>query len=114
MRDLIEVYEKEVWSAEGEISEDKIARSARAEQLAEKERVFVHRRKKLIRTRLTEVGLSPQNLGVILGHSNELYFSELINGIRPLSFQDLVKISKFLKMDIIDLLPPSVPEMAEK
>ena len=109
LRDLMEAYENEAWSSNSEISEDKLKESDWAERIAEKERVFIHNRKKLIKSKLKELSLSQQEFGVILGHDSKSYMSELMNGVRPFSLKDLVVISQLLKIDLTDLVPTFLP-----
>jgi len=110
LRDLIEAYENKTWTADAEISEDKLKESDWAEQTAEKERVFIHNRKKLIKTKLKELDLSQQDFGIILGHSSKSYMSELMNGVSPFSLKDLVVISQLLKIELTDLVPTFLPQ----
>jgi transcriptional regulator with XRE-family HTH domain len=110
LRDLIEAYESKTWSPDAEISEDKLKESDWAEQTAEKERLFIHNRKKLIKSRLKELDLSQQDFGVILGHTSKSYMSELMNGVSPFSLKDLVVISQLLKIELTDLVPTFLPQ----
>ena len=50
LRDLIEVWENNQWSSDSVITEEKIQESDLAEIIAEKERLFFERRKKMINT----------------------------------------------------------------
>ena len=52
LRDLIEEYENKNWSADSNISDKKLRESDVAELIAEKERLFILRRKELIRKKL--------------------------------------------------------------
>lgn len=110
LRDLIEAYEKKTWTADAEITETKLKESDWAEQTAEKERVFIQNRKKLIKSKLKKLNLSQQDFGVILGHTSKSYMSELMNGVSPFSLKDLVVISQLLKIDLTDLVPTFLPE----
>lgn len=110
LRDLIEAYENNTWTADAEITEDKLKESDWAEQTAEKERVFIQNRKKLIKSKLKKLDLSQQDFGVILGHTSKSYMSELMNGVSPFSLKDLVVISQLLKIDLTDLVPTFLPE----
>lgn len=110
LRDLIEAYENKTWSPDAKISEDKLNESDWAEQTAEKERVFIHNRKKLIKSKLKELDLSQQDFGVILGHTSKSYMSELMNGVSPFSLKDLVVISQLLKIELTDLVPTFLPQ----
>ena len=106
LRDLIEAYEKKHWSSDAEVSEEVIRESDLAEKIAETERQFIERRKALIRHKIKDIDLSQQELGVILGHHNKSYISELMNGISPFSLRDLIIINRLLKIDMDDLIPP--------
>lgn len=110
LRDLIEAYESKTWAPDAEISEDKLKESDWAEQTAEKERVFIHNRKKLIKSKLKELDLSQQDFGIILGHTSKSYMSELMNGVCPFSLKDLVVISQLLKIELNSLVPTFLPQ----
>ena len=105
LRDLIQDWENKHWSSESVITEEKIQESDYAEFIAEKERLFIERRKKLIKAKLKSLNLTQQDLGTILGHNNKSYMSELINGINPLSLKDLIVINRLLKIDLSLLVP---------
>lgn len=110
LRDLIEQYENENWSAESIISERKMRESDEAELIAEKERLFTQRRKKLIREKLKSLNLTQQDFGKILGHQSKTYVSELVNGVSPFTLKDLIVINRILKIDLADLLPTFLPQ----
>lgn len=105
LRDLIAKYEAENWSSDSAISEDQIHESDLAELIAEKERVFIEKRKDLIKSKLKRFELNQQEFGLILGHQNKSYISELINGVRSFSLKDLIIINRILKIDLVDLIP---------
>lgn len=105
LRDLIEQYENQNWSAESNISDKKLRESDVAALIAEKERLFIQRRKELIRKKLKNLNLTQQDFGKVLGHQSKSYMSELINGISPFSLKDLIVINKILKIDLSDLVP---------
>lgn len=75
LRDLIEQYENHNWSTESKISDKKILKSDIAELIAEKERLFIQRRKELIRKKLKNLNLTQQDFGKILGHQSKSYMS---------------------------------------
>ena len=52
---------------------------------------------------MKEAGLNQSDLAKILGHRKG-YMSELINGLRPLSKEDIVIISRLLKIKLDDLV----------
>lgn len=110
LRDLIEQYENENWSAESKISDKKLGESDLAELVAEKERLFIQRRKELIRKKLKNLNLTQQDFGKVLGHQSKSYMSELINGVSPFSLKDLIVINRILKIDLIDLVPTFLPQ----
>lgn len=105
LRDLIEEYEKLNWAANLKISKKKLRESDLAEQVAEKERLFIYNRKELIKSNLKKLNLSQQDFGAILGHQSKSYMSELMCGVSPFSLKDLVIISRLLKIELADLVP---------
>lgn len=105
LRDLIELYENQNWSNDSKISDEKLRESDIAELIAEKERLFIQRRKELIRKKLKELNLSQQDFGKILGHNSKSYISELMNGVSSFSLKDLIVINRLLKIDLTDLVP---------
>jgi len=110
LRDLIEQYENQNWSADANISDKKIRESDIAELIAEKERLFIQRRKELIRKKIKDLNLTQQDFGKILGHQSKSYTSELINGVSPFSLKDLIVINRILKIDLTDLVPTFLPQ----
>lgn len=110
LRDLIEQYENQNWSSDSKISDKKLFESDIAELIAEKERLFIQRRKELIRKKLKNLNLTQQDFGKILDHPNKSYISELINGVSPFSLKDLIVINQLLKIDLTDLIPTFLPQ----
>src|SRR5690554_2266773 len=110
LRDLIEQYENQNWSADANISDKKIRESDIAELIAEKERLFIQRRKELIRKKIKDLNLTQQDFGKILGHQSKSYTSELINGVSFFSLKDLIVINRILKIDLTDLVPTFLPQ----
>ncbi len=110
LRDLIEQYEDKNWSAESNISDKKLRESDIAELIAEKERLFIQRRKELIRKKLKNLNLTQQDFGKILGHRSKSYMSELMNGVSPFSLKDLIVINRLLKINLSDLVPTFLPQ----
>lgn len=104
LRDLIKNYEKDNWSDEDRLSKDQIKESDLAETLVEAENMFSQKRKELIKMKLKEAGLNQNDLAKILGHRKG-YMSELINGLRPFSKDDLVVINRLFKIKFEDLIP---------
>ena len=98
LRDLIEQYEDQHWSADSKISDKKLHESDLAELIAEKERQFIQHRKEIIRKKLKSVNLTQQDFGKILGHRSKTYISELMNGISPFSMRDIIIINRLLKI----------------
>jgi hypothetical protein len=103
LRAIIKEYEKANWSADSIISDKKIKESDTVELIAEQERKFLENRKKIIKSKLTELGINQQDLGLILGHSKS-YISELINGINPFNLKDLIIIHKLFGIKLEDLI----------
>ncbi|MBT0813127.1 helix-turn-helix transcriptional regulator [Litoribacter ruber] len=106
LRDLIAMYEKETW-ADQEVNISKIEASDKAEELVQKENLFIENRKKLIKQKLQKHSLTQQQLGQILGH-HKSYISELMNGISPFSMKDLIIIHNLLKIKLSDLIPTAL------
>jgi transcriptional regulator with XRE-family HTH domain len=104
---LISKYEQEHWSDESSITEEQVKESDKAEALVRAENQFNHKRKEQIRRRLKDVGLNQTDLAKILGHRKG-YMSELINGLRPFSKEDIVIINRLLKIRFEDLVPPFI------
>lgn len=104
LRDLIKNYEKNNWLKKDSLSKDQIKESDLAEALVAAENEFCQRRKELIKTKLKETGLNQNDLAKILGHRKG-YMSELINGLRPFSKDDLVVINRLFKIKFEDLIP---------
>ncbi len=104
LRSIIKKYETKNWSNDSIITEEKLKESDYAELLAEKERLFLAKRKEIIRAKLVELNLNQQDLGKILNHSKS-YISELMNGIYPFTRKDLLIIHRLLDIKIEDLMP---------
>ena len=102
---LIEKYEEKHWKNESAITEKQINESDNAERIINAENVFIQKRKELIKSKLRENELSQKDLAKILGHRPN-YMSELINGIRPFSRDDIVVIHRLFGIDFNDLIPP--------
>jgi len=109
LRDLIKAYENQVWSDENAVGNELVYQSGQAELIAEKERVFLKKRKEAIQSKLKDFNLTQEELGLLLGHKSKTHMSELINGIKPFTLQDLVIISKIFKIDIETLIPKYLP-----
>lgn len=109
LRSIIKEYEKNNWSEDSIISEEKLQESDSAEFTAENERQFLTKRKEIIKSKLTELGLNQQDLGLILNHSKS-YMSELINGINPFAIKDLIIIHKLFKIKLEELIPTTIPQ----
>ncbi|MFN8394232.1 MAG: helix-turn-helix transcriptional regulator [Bacteroidia bacterium] len=113
LRTIIHAYQETHWRDEDEIAEAQIAESDRAEAQAEMERQFLAQRRQVIKDRLKELGLKQQDLGSLLGHSKS-YMSELMNGVRSLSFQDSVLVHKLLGISLNDLIPTSISASTQR
>ncbi len=110
LRELIEKYENKNWSENANVSKRKILESDIAELIAENERLFIQKRKDLIRKKLKNIGITQQDFGVLLGHKSKSYISELMNGISPFSLRDLIVINRLLKIELTDLIPTFLPQ----
>lgn len=109
LRLIIKDYEKNNWSEDSFISDEKIKESDSAEFIANVERKFLTKRKEIIKSKLSEFGLNQQDLSLILNH-NKSYVSELINGINPFAIKDLIIIHKLFKIKLEDLIPTTIPQ----
>lgn len=107
LRELIIKFEQKFWSDTDEITNEQIKESDKAEELVFSENGFIQHRKKIIREKLRDNGLNQQDLAKILGHRKN-YMSELINGIRPFSRDNLVVIHRLLKIELRDLVSPFI------
>ncbi len=102
---LIEKYESKHWEDESRITEEQIKESDDAERIIHAENIFIQKRKELIKSKLKEEGLSQKELAKLLGHRPN-YMSELINGVRPFSRDDIVVIHRLFGIDFKNLIPP--------
>lgn len=109
LRGLIKDYEERNWSDDNSVTDDQIKESDLAEALIQAENEFYHKRKELIKAKLKEVGLNQNDLAKILGHRKG-YMSELINGLRPFSKEDLVVINRLFKIKFEDLIPAFIKQ----
>ena len=113
LRKLITSFEDKNWSDLNTIGEEQIEASDKAEELIFAEESFIQKRKSLIRSELKSYGLKQQELGKILGHRKN-YMSELINGVRPFSRDDLVIIHRLLAIELKDLIPTFIKPEIER
>lgn len=109
LRDLIKKYERDNWTNENSITDDHIKGSDLAESLVQAENEFYHKRKVLIKKKLKMFGLNQNNLAKILGHRKG-YMSELINGLRAFSKEDIIVINRLLKIKLDDLIPTFIKQ----
>ena len=106
---LIKDYEDKHWSNSEDISNEQIEKSDLAEKIVQAENEFYSKRKQIIREKLKDSGLNQTDLAKILGHRKG-YISELINGIRPFSKDDLVIINRLFKIELEVLIPTFIKE----
>ena len=104
LKNLMLKYEQNYWSDESKITDDQIEESDLAEILVQAENEFHYKRKELIKNKLKKLGLNQNDLAKILGHRKG-YMSELINGLRPFSKDDIVIINRLLKINLKNLVP---------
>jgi transcriptional regulator with XRE-family HTH domain len=109
LRVLIRNYENKNWSNIDSITEEQINNNSKAELIISAENKFIYERKELIKSKLKAYGLSQTDLAKILGHRDN-YMSELINGVRPFSKDDIIIIHRLLKIKLDSLIPPFVKE----
>jgi len=109
LRDLIKSYEQKNWADENSITDNQIKESDLAETLIQAENEFYQKRKELIIEKLKFVGLNQNDLAKILGHRKG-YMSELINGLRPFSKEDIVVINRLFRIKLEYLIPPYIKQ----
>ena len=105
LKSLIKQYEGSHWNNETNISDEQIKENDLAEKIVSSESKFIQKRKELIRKELKENAISQQDLAKILGHRPN-YMSELMNGVRPFSRDDIIVIHRLFDLDLEDLIPP--------
>ena len=105
---LIRNYETIHWSRKNVKSRSRIEESDRAEVQAMAEFEFFRKRNALILKKLKIRGLKQIHLSKILMHSKS-YTSELLNGIRAFSSNDLLVIHKLLNIKLEDLFFTELP-----
>ena len=109
LRCLIKKYEQDNWTDENSITDNQIKESDFAESLVQAENEFYYKRKILIKEKLEVYGLNQNDLAKILGHQKG-YMSELINGLRPFSKEDIVVINRLLKIKLDNLIPTFIKQ----
>lgn len=109
LADLIEAYENKHWSDEDKITDKQIVESDKAMKMTAYQNAFIQRRKELIKRALKKNDLIQNDLAKILGHRKS-YMSELMNGIRPFSQNDIVILNRILDLRFKDLIPPVIKE----
>ncbi len=109
LRILIKDYEQNKWADENSITDNQIKESDLAEALVQAENDFYQKRKELIKSKLKEAELTQNDLAKILGHRKG-YMSELINGLRPFSKEDLIVINRLFKIKLEDLIPTFIKQ----
>ncbi len=109
LANLIEAYEDEHWGNDHSISDEQIASNDRAEKIVAAQNTFIQERKKLIRSKLKKYELSQNDLAAILGHRKN-YMSELINGVRPFSKEDIVILHRIFDIPLNKLVDRSIKE----
>lgn len=103
LSDMAIEYENRHWSDRSRISNAQIEESDAAEIQAEREYVFIRDRRNLIQAKLQELSLKQKDLALLLNHSKS-YTSELLNGIRPFSTNDLKLIHLLFEIPLTDLI----------
>jgi len=107
LKNLIKHFENKHWENEEHIDEKQITESDIAEKIVNNENKFIQKRKQLIKERLKEAGIIQKDLAQILGHRAN-YMSELINGVRPFSRDDIVVIHRLFGINFKYLIPQSL------
>ena len=113
LRALLHEYQEAHWRDDDAITDQQFEENDRAEIQAEQERQFLNRRKELVNHRLEVLGLKQKDLAALLGH-NKSYTSELLNGVRSFSSNDLALLHQMLRIPLKDLFPSSVSLEVQK
>lgn len=109
LRKIIKEYENAHWADNSKISDEQIKESDLAESLIRAENEFSQKRKELIKDKLKSNGLNQNDFAKILGHTKG-YTSELINGLRPFSKEDVVIINRLFKIELSYLIPTFIKQ----
>lgn len=109
LADLIEAYETAHWSDEEAVTDEQVKASDVAERIVQFQNQFIQQRKASIKRQLKNFDLTQNDLAAILGHRKN-YMSELVNGMRPLSKNDIVVINRVLRIDMDKLVEPIISE----
>ena len=109
LADLIEKYENEHWTDENDITDIQIQESDLAERLTNYRNTLIDQRKGRIKRKLKKLDLNQNDLAKILGHRKN-YMSELINGVRPFSQEDIIIIHRVLGIKLDHLIIPVIKE----
>jgi hypothetical protein len=104
LKSLINRFEQAHWADESQITDEQVKESDLAESLIQAENEFYQNRKELIKAKLKASGINQNDLAKILGHRKG-YMSELINGLRPFSKEDVIVINRLFKIKLEDLIP---------
>ena len=110
---LIRDYETKNWTDYKQVTEKQFKESELAEKLAAKEFKFYKKRRELILKKLKYYGLNQNDLAAFLAH-NKSYTSELLNGIRAFSMNDLIIIHRLFEIRLEDLINTEIPIEVQK
>lgn len=103
LSNMIIEFEARCWAHESLVTDAQMEESEAAEIHAEKEYAFLWKRQKLILDKLQELSLKQKDFALLLNHSKS-YTSELLNGIRPFSTNDLKLIHLLFQIPLTDLI----------
>ena len=109
LKELIRKFEQDNWVNENSITDYQVKENDLAETLVQAENEFYYKRKELIKEKLKVFGLNQNDLAKILGHRKG-YMSELVNGLRPFSKEDIVVINRLLKIKLEYLIPTFIKQ----
>ncbi|MBL0913756.1 MAG: helix-turn-helix domain-containing protein [Bacteroidia bacterium] len=108
---LIKAYEEIHWARVEEVSAAQVKQAEYVEKQVLGREKFISRRRDLIRNALKRFGLKQNDLADLLGHRKS-YTSELVNGVRPFSQEDVILLHLLLGLRLEDLILPLVKESA--
>ena len=109
LKTLILEYEKAHWTDAGKITFEQVKASDLAERLVSAENEFNFKRRELIIGRLKQTGINENDLAKILGHQ-KAFTTELINGFKSFSREDILIINRLLKIKLEDLIAPFIKQ----
>jgi|SRR5690606_5845235 len=107
--DLIEEYESKHWADADQVTREQLESSDQAQKMVGLQDRLIQQRKERIKRALKKHDLIQNDLAAILGHRKN-YMSELMNGVRPFSQEDIIIIHRILGLKLDHLIIPVIKE----